>query len=419
MKKIFFTLGAFLMFSNSSFAAFSDLKADNSYYTSIKWMSDNGYVQGYSDSTFGINQNVTRAEFLKMLFNSSGESDDIEEIGEISNPVLTDNFSEFKKGDWFNKYVFYAKIKGTVNGYPDGTFGPNKNINRAEASKIIAKEFFGDEPQIFFEGLEVNETGSILGCVSHYLADIDAQAWYRPYMIFLHDRCIIPDLMIYIPEGPYDASVNPEKFMTRGDVAEMLYRAQMVKKNENKRFGLICGNGEKLFKSKIVDLSFCYPESFGTVSEKETEISPEAKEGTVNYIKSSDGPYLLMSVQSDDFKLLGDGDVGLTVDFRCLDKYKANEELKECFNDYDVVKSIEMSKILNNKTVFHAMIDASTVAGMRELNKYFIPNFFSEDYSINFDVEVSVEEGYEEEMLRVVETLDNEQLGTIAQGWEN
>ena len=38
---------------------------------------------------------------------------------------------------WAKDYINQAGSAGLVNGYPDGTFGPNKNITRAEAVTLV------------------------------------------------------------------------------------------------------------------------------------------------------------------------------------------------------------------------------------------------------------------------------------------
>ncbi|MFM9412867.1 S-layer homology domain-containing protein [Peptococcus simiae] len=49
------------------------------------------------------------------------------------------NFSDVHAGDWYANTVGYAVQKGIVSGYPDGTFQPNKPITRAEFAAIAAR----------------------------------------------------------------------------------------------------------------------------------------------------------------------------------------------------------------------------------------------------------------------------------------
>ena len=43
--------------------------------------------------------------------------------------------------EWFAKYVCYAKTLGMIAGYPDGTFQPGRPVQFVEAAKIIASGF--------------------------------------------------------------------------------------------------------------------------------------------------------------------------------------------------------------------------------------------------------------------------------------
>ncbi len=89
-----------------------------------------GWVKGYSDGSFKPNATVNRAEALKMILLSAFSDADIK--GGFS------NFSDVSS-QWFKKYIQFAVMKGYVQGYNDGRFGPGNQITRGEAAKIIAK----------------------------------------------------------------------------------------------------------------------------------------------------------------------------------------------------------------------------------------------------------------------------------------
>ncbi|NCP67488.1 S-layer homology domain-containing protein [bacterium] len=55
-------------------------------------------------------------------------------------------FSDVQATDWFAKYVCFAKSEGIVEGNPDGTFKPANAINQAEALKIVLNSFYDDIP---------------------------------------------------------------------------------------------------------------------------------------------------------------------------------------------------------------------------------------------------------------------------------
>jgi len=89
-----------------------------------KWASK-GLVSGYSDGTFLPDKQITRAEFIVLVNRSL--------VKEGSRQIL---FKDVLETDWFYKDLSSATY---VDGYPDGTFRPNKPITRQEAAVIIAK----------------------------------------------------------------------------------------------------------------------------------------------------------------------------------------------------------------------------------------------------------------------------------------
>lgn len=51
------------------------------------------------------------------------------------------DFSDVPSSQTFNKEICGLKEKGVVNGYPDGSYGPNNNVTRGEMSKFVVKAF--------------------------------------------------------------------------------------------------------------------------------------------------------------------------------------------------------------------------------------------------------------------------------------
>ena len=152
-----FMLTMFL-FSTSSFAMgeveeFSDVDYGHDNYNAIAYLKESGVVEGYSDGTFKPDIRINRAEFLKIVMEGS-DSYSTEDFTSVELSEFQNCFPDVKK-DWFSVYVCSAKKEGLIEGYPDGKFHPERNINFAEASKIIANtlelEMSDDEPEIWFE----------------------------------------------------------------------------------------------------------------------------------------------------------------------------------------------------------------------------------------------------------------------------
>jgi len=110
---------------------FTDVDSDYFYHDEVQYLLDEGIVEGYSDGTFGYAENLNRAEMLKILVEAAGVSGD--DLGEYSDDAC---FFDVKKKSWYAKYVCFAKKKGWVEGYKNGTFAPNDEINFVEGLKM-------------------------------------------------------------------------------------------------------------------------------------------------------------------------------------------------------------------------------------------------------------------------------------------
>ena len=89
----------------------------------------NGIVSGYSDTTFGPNDHITREQMAVMIVKAAKL---VESQGKTF--VDTDTVS-----DWAKNAVVTASGKNIMSGYPDNTFRPKNNATRAEAATVIIK----------------------------------------------------------------------------------------------------------------------------------------------------------------------------------------------------------------------------------------------------------------------------------------
>jgi uncharacterized secreted protein with C-terminal beta-propeller domain len=99
--------------------------------TAISYLQDKSIINGFSDNTFRPQENITRAEFLKIALKSK------EYISQNCTPSKT--FSDVQTDEWYYSIVCHAVNKGIVQGYPNGTFRPNDHIVYTDAAKIISE----------------------------------------------------------------------------------------------------------------------------------------------------------------------------------------------------------------------------------------------------------------------------------------
>ncbi|MCD4712876.1 MAG: S-layer homology domain-containing protein [Clostridiales bacterium] len=107
-------------------SGFSDIGQVSWAQSAISFMSQKGFVGGYSDGTFKPNQKITRAEIVTIINKMNG----FEETGEIV-------FSDVNSKDWFYKEIQKATQAGYVTGFPNGKFEPNAFVTREQVAVII------------------------------------------------------------------------------------------------------------------------------------------------------------------------------------------------------------------------------------------------------------------------------------------
>ncbi len=108
---------------------FNDVPNNEWYWHYVNQATANGFVSGYEDKTFKPNSQISRSEAVQILYNAS--------------PYLQDYngaepFTDVNKEDWFYTAVSAAFNADLVNGATPTSFEPNRNLTRAEASKIVS-----------------------------------------------------------------------------------------------------------------------------------------------------------------------------------------------------------------------------------------------------------------------------------------
>ncbi len=180
--------------------------------------------------------------------------------------------------------VEYLKLNNIIGGYPDGSFQPDKTINRAEALKIVflaRKLLRGDESislqKINFPDVKASDwyypyvqKAFSLNVVQGYTdgsfkpaneitaseslkiiektlitnfnepavstspySDVSTSAWYAPYVEYAKNRQLI--------EGRSDNSYMPERKMSRVEFAEAIFRAIYVEQNKLDKYPMSAG----------------------------------------------------------------------------------------------------------------------------------------------------------------------------------
>lgn len=112
---------------------FTDIPAHAWYSGYVKYLNNNGVTYGKSKTLFAPNEAITRAEFTTLavrFFDVYGDGD-----AEIMERYK--DFSDVSDGYWAAAYIKAAAKHGWINGYGDGSFRADDEINRAEVVTIV------------------------------------------------------------------------------------------------------------------------------------------------------------------------------------------------------------------------------------------------------------------------------------------
>ena len=111
----------------ASAAEFTDVPAGSDYAEAVQWASDNGYIYGYGDGRFGVNDNVTRAQLATIFHRAAGT------------PAAsgTSRFSDAEAGAYYINALSWAETAGLIAGYPDGQFGVGDPVTRQQVATIL------------------------------------------------------------------------------------------------------------------------------------------------------------------------------------------------------------------------------------------------------------------------------------------
>ncbi len=148
-------------------------------------------VHGDDDTGYArLDDNLNRAEFVKIM--TIGREDRLN-AGYCTERFV---FPDVKYGNWFYEFVQNMQEEGIIEGYDDGYYRPGRDINFAEAYKIMAISF-----------------GYITYDEAVEQAEQNGEAWYTPYKNALQEAGVLPTRL--------ERKNNSEK-ITRGETFLLL-----------------------------------------------------------------------------------------------------------------------------------------------------------------------------------------------------
>ena len=169
---------------------FDDVTDANAYYfNAIQWGKDKNVVEGINDTTFGVGQDVTRAQFITFLYRLSGSP----------YADTTSKFTDVASDKYYAKAVAWAADKGIAQGTSDTTFSPDAVITRAQAATFMYR-LSGEES----------------ATTRKYFDDVNKSAYYFDAVNWAYTNGIT--------SGTTDTTFSPEETCTREQAVTFIYR---------------------------------------------------------------------------------------------------------------------------------------------------------------------------------------------------
>lgn len=134
---------------------YSDVPEDHWAYNEIKSAGEIGFMSGMGDGTFGLGQNVTRAQFVSMLVRMFGWQQ-----------AQGASYSDVAPSAWYYNDVMTASAMGALGN--ETGFRPNDNITREEIAVMLVRALGYDELAKEFSDtyLPFNDVSSNKGYIS-------------------------------------------------------------------------------------------------------------------------------------------------------------------------------------------------------------------------------------------------------------
>ncbi len=163
----------------------------------IEYLTTLDIMDSYEDGKFYPTKEITRGELAVLLIKAKGF--------EVSKDIKV-RFKDVPLQTYEAPFISLAVERQYINGFPDGTYQPEKRLTRAEAAAILAR----------FSGLYQKPK---LGKAPYW--DVPADHWAASSIAATKDA----GLFAYIG----DRGFGPKMFLTRAEAAEIISKTPLAK----------------------------------------------------------------------------------------------------------------------------------------------------------------------------------------------
>ena len=114
---------------------FSDVEEDTWYTDAVIWAAANGIVKGYGEGLFGPEDEVTREQMAKIMYNYAEYKD-----YDVSARASLESFADADEiSSWAVEEMQWAVAVGLINGMGDDTVAPQADAERCQIAAVFMR----------------------------------------------------------------------------------------------------------------------------------------------------------------------------------------------------------------------------------------------------------------------------------------
>lgn len=177
-------------------AKYADINTTSWYHHATDYVIEEGYMRGYQNGLFGVNDNLTRAQFVTILWNVEGKPQ--------VNYIMP--FADVEENA-YTEAIRWAAAEKIVLGVSDDRFDPHRDISREHLAIILMR-------YAAYKGYDVSigENTNILS----YEDFADVSEYAISAMQYAVGAGII--------KGDTESTLNPQGYVRRAEAAQVIQR---------------------------------------------------------------------------------------------------------------------------------------------------------------------------------------------------
>ncbi|MBM6977343.1 S-layer homology domain-containing protein [Intestinimonas butyriciproducens] len=168
--------------------SFTDVPTSAWYYDAVRFVYEQGMMAGTGNNQFSPNVTMMRAMIVTILYRLENQP-----------AAGSSTFTDVPAGQWYTDAVAWASGNGIVEGYGNGTFGPNDTITREQFAAMLWR--YAGSPAAAADGL-------------NYADAAETSDWALEALCWAVERSIL--------NGKGGGVLDPQGQASRTEVAQML-----------------------------------------------------------------------------------------------------------------------------------------------------------------------------------------------------